>query len=68
MFNLFQKMKVIGNFMGNAIVVQIVAKFDTNKCLCSLLLHGIFHLNLVKAIVKLVIVEDDFSFWANFIK
>ncbi len=54
--------------MGNAIVVQIVAKFDTNKCLCSLLLHGIFHLNLVKAIVKLVIVEDDFSFWANFIK
>ncbi len=52
-------MKVIGNFMGNAIVVQIVAKFDSNKCLCSLLLHGIFHLNLVKVIVKFVMVENE---------
>jgi hypothetical protein len=61
-------MKVIRNFMGNAIVVQIVAKFDTNKCLCSLLLHGIFHLNLVKAIIKFVIVESKKKIWANFIK
>jgi hypothetical protein len=58
-------MKVIGNFMGNAIIVQIVAKFDINKCLCSLLLHGVFHLNHGKAIVKLVIVEDENLFFGQ---
>jgi hypothetical protein len=37
MFNPYSKnMKVIWNFMGNALSIQIVAKYDTNIVLSSI--------------------------------
>jgi len=43
----FKIMKIICDFMGDTLVVQIVAKYDTNM-MCVFWLQVFFHLNLIK--------------------
>jgi len=54
--------------VGNAFVIQIVIKYDTN-IVCHLLLEVFFHLNLIRATIELVTIEDDdLFFWSSCIK
>jgi hypothetical protein len=58
MLNLHLKnMKVIWDSMGNALAIQIVARYDTN-IVCLFLLHVFFYLNLVRATIELMAIEN----------
>ncbi len=50
--------------MGNAFVIQIVIKYDTN-IVCHLLLQVFFHLNLIRATIELVTIENDDLFFGQ---
>jgi hypothetical protein len=50
--------------VGNAFVIQIVIKYDTN-IVCHLLLKVFFHLNLIRATIELVTIEDDDLFFGQ---
>ncbi len=52
--------------MGNAFVIQIVIKYDTN-IVCRLLLQVFFHLNLIRATIELVTIKDDDLFFGQVI-
>lgn len=43
--------------MGNALAIQIVARYDTN-IVCLFLLHVFFYLNLVRATIELMAIEN----------
>jgi hypothetical protein len=52
--------------VGNAFVIQIVIKYDTN-IVCRLLLQVFFHLNLIRATIELVTIKDDDLFFGQVI-
>jgi len=58
----FKTMKVIWDFLGNSLALQIVAKYNV-KIVYPLLVQAYFHLNLMKAIAELIVVEDDDNFF-----
>jgi hypothetical protein len=59
MFNLhFKNMKIIWDFVGDSLALQVVAKYDT-QIVYPLLVQTYFHLNPMKAVVESVVVEDD---------
>jgi hypothetical protein len=60
----FKNMKVIGDFLGDSLALQIVAKYNA-KIVYPLLVQTYLHLNLVKTIVELIVVEDDDNFFGK---
>ncbi len=60
----FKNMKVIRDFLGDSLALQIVAKYNA-KIVYLLLVQAYLHLNLVKAIVELIVVEDDDNFFGK---
>ncbi len=58
----FKNMKIMWDFVGDSLALQVVAKYDA-KIVYPLLVQTYLHLNLVKVVVKLVIVEDDDNFF-----
>ncbi len=50
--------------MSNGFVIQIMIKYDIN-IMCCLLLQVCFHLNLVRATIELVTIEDDDFFFGQ---
>ncbi len=55
---------LIWHFVGNAFVIQIVINYDIN-IVCHILLQVFFHLNLVKATIELVTIEDGDLFFGR---
>ncbi len=64
MFNLhFKNVKLIQDFVNNSHAIQIVIDYD-NNIVCPLLLHVVFHLNLIRATTNQpMVVEDDDLFF-----
>jgi len=60
----FKNMKVIWDFVGNSLALQVVAEYDV-KIVYPLLVQTYFHLNLMKAIVELVVFKDDDNFFGQ---
>ncbi len=60
----FKNMKVIWDFVGDSLALQVVAEYDV-KIMYPLLVQAYLHLNLVKAVMKSVVVEDDNFFGQN---
>jgi len=57
-----KNMKVIWDYMGNMVVVNVVSKYDY-KVVYPLLLHVYLHLNPMKATTNLTTLEDDDCFF-----
>jgi hypothetical protein len=62
----FKNMNVICDFVGDSFALQVVAEYDI-KIMYPLLVQTYFHLNLVKGVAKLIIVEDDDNLFGLFI-
>ncbi len=62
----FKNMKVIWDFVGDSLALQVMLEYDA-KIMYPLLVQTYFHLNPVKAVVKLIVVEDDHNFFGQII-
>jgi hypothetical protein len=60
----FKNMKVIWDFVGDSLAFRIVAEYDV-KIVYPLLVQTYLHLNLVEALVKSFVVEDDENFFGQ---
>jgi deoxyadenosine/deoxycytidine kinase len=60
----FKNMKVIWDFVSDSFALQVVVEYDA-KIMYSLLVQTYFHLNPMKAIAKLIVVEDDDNFFGQ---
>ncbi len=64
---MFSKLKSYSkDFLGKAQAIQIVVKYDIN-IVYPFLLQVILCLNLVRTLIKLVLVEDDDSFFGQIV-
>ncbi len=60
----FRKMQVIWDFVGDSLALQVVAKYDA-KIMYPLLVQTYFHLNPMKVVVELIVIEDDDNFFGK---
>jgi len=60
----FKNIKIIWDFVGNSLALQVVAKYDV-KIVYPLLVQAYFHLDLVKVVVESIVVEDDDNFFGR---
>jgi hypothetical protein len=60
----FKNMKIIWDFVGDSLTLQVVAEYDV-KIVYPLLVQTYLHLNPMKAIMKPVVVENDNFFGQN---
>jgi hypothetical protein len=58
----FKNIKIIQNYVGNFIANEIVTKYDT-KVVCPFMIQVYFYLNYTRALVELIIFEDDDFFF-----
>jgi hypothetical protein len=61
---LFQNIKVIRDFLGDSLAHQVVIEYDV-KIMYPLLVQTYLHLNPMKAIAELIVVEDDDNFFGK---
>jgi len=60
----FKNMKVIWDFVGDSLALQVVAEYDV-KIVYPLLVQAYFRLDLVKVVAKSIGVEDDDNFFGK---
>jgi len=60
----FKNMKIIWDFVGDSLALQVVAEYDV-KIVYPLLVQAYFHLDLVKVVVESIVVEDDDNFFGQ---
>jgi hypothetical protein len=58
----FKNMKVIRDFMGDSLALQVVTKYDV-KIVYPLLVHAYLHLNPMGVVAESVVVENDDNFF-----
>ncbi len=61
---MFQNIKVIRDFLGDSLAHQVVIEYDV-KIMYPLLVQTYLHLNPMKAIAELIVVEDDDNFFGK---